>query len=274
MSELAPQINELKTAEAFSRQSLMFDKIYGKNEMVQYKRERVRSHILKRLKNGSSMLELNCGTGEDAIFFAERGHTVHATDLSVGMLQYSEKKIQERKLSGAISLEVCSFAKLDTMKNRGPFDFIYSNFGGLNCTSNLDTVLQSLSSLLKPKGVVTLVILPKFTLWEFLLLFKGKFKTAFRRFFSHKGRKAHIEGAFFKCWYYNPSYIIHRMESEFDLIGLEGLCTLVPPSYMEGFDQKYPRLFCMLKAWENNWCAKWPWKYIGDYFILSLQKKN
>ena len=171
MSKLAPQINELKTAEAFSRQSLVFDKIYGTNEIVQYKRERVRSHILKRLKSGSSMLELNCGTGEDAIFFAERGHTVHATDLSEGMLQHSEKKIQERKLSGAISLEVCSFTKLDTMKNRGPFDFIYSNFGGLNCTSDLDIVIQSLSSLLKPKGVVTFVILPKFTLWEFLLLF-------------------------------------------------------------------------------------------------------
>jgi ubiquinone/menaquinone biosynthesis C-methylase UbiE len=31
------------------------------------------------------VLELNSGTGEDAIWFAEQGYTVHVTDISSGM---------------------------------------------------------------------------------------------------------------------------------------------------------------------------------------------
>src|SRR3569833_2300535 len=107
-----------------------------------------------------------------------------------------------------ISYELCSYTNLNELKNKGPYDLIFSNFAGLNCTDELDKVLSSLSLLLNPGGLVTLVILPKFCLWETLLLFKGKFRTAFRRFLAGKGAKAHIEGVYFKCWYYDPSFVI------------------------------------------------------------------
>ncbi len=151
---------------------------------------------------------------------------------------------------------------------------IFSNFAGLNCTNELNKVLGSFTSLLKPNGIITLVILPKFCLWEFLLLFKGKFKTAFRRFFSRDGRKAHIEGHFFKCWYYNPSYIMRHLKKDFELLSIEGLCTLVPPSYIENFAEKRPKLYQLLKTKEEKWKNRWPWKYIGDYYIISLRKKT
>jgi len=150
---------------------------------------------------------------------------------------------------------------------------VFSNFAGLNCTDDLDKVLKSLPALLNPNGMVTLVILPKFCLWETLLLFKGKFKTAFRRFFSSNGRTAHVEGHYFKCWYYNPSYITKRLADQFDVLGIEGLCTIVPPSYMEGFAEKHPSIFTLLKKWEDRLKSSWPWKYIGDYYIISLRKK-
>ena len=87
MSTLADHINELKAAEAFSKQSDVFDEIYNTDIIIQYKRDRVRQHILKHIKESASMLELNCGTGEDALFFAGKGFSVHATDISEGMLQ-------------------------------------------------------------------------------------------------------------------------------------------------------------------------------------------
>jgi hypothetical protein len=120
---------------------------------------------------------------------------------------------------------------------------------------------------------VTLVILPKFCLWESLLFFKGKFKIAFRRFFSRKGVKAHIEGEYFTCWYYNPSYVIKNMKEKYEALSVEGLCTLVPPSYLENFPTKWSFLFNFLKEKENKWKSKWPWKSIGDYYIISLRKK-
>lgn len=272
MNVLQKHINELKASEAFTRQSKVFDAIYGEDIIIQYKRKRVRKHILGLAKPNGYMLELNCGTGEDAAFFAQKGFYVHATDISEGMLSILRNKLEEKYLTN-LTIEQCSFTPIEQLRNKGPFDYIYSNFGGLNCTSDLQKVLNSLNDLIKPGGIITLVIISKFCLWETLLVFKGKFRTAFRRFFSRRGRTAHVEGKFFKCWYYSPSFIEKSLQKEFDILCVEGLCTLVPPSYIEHFAEKHPRLFSFLKRKENELKAAWPWKFMGDYFIISLRKK-
>jgi ubiquinone/menaquinone biosynthesis C-methylase UbiE len=273
MSQHVEILHEQQAAKAFDKQSGVFDEIYSRDKIIQYKRNRVRKHVNNLLNPQSKILELNAGTGEDAIYFASHGHSVHATDISEGMQNSLIRKITSNHTGINITTELCSFTQLENLSNKGPFDFIFSNFAGLNCTSQLDKVTASFSSLLKPSGIVTLVILPKFCLWETLLFFKGKFKTAFRRFFSDQGRKAHIEGEYFLCWYYNPSMIKKHLKSEFKVLQIEGLCTLVPPSYMENFGDKYPKAFNFLKKMENKWKAKWPWRSIGDYYIISLQKK-
>ncbi|HVX00360.1 MAG TPA: class I SAM-dependent methyltransferase [Candidatus Babeliaceae bacterium] len=267
-------INEQQAELAFSTQSVIFDKLYAANTIINYKRGRVRSHVLKLLKPGSSILELNSGTGEDALFFAAKGHHVHATDISTGMQEQLKQKVVEYAMTDLVSTEINSYTKLGQLKNRGPYDCIFSNFAGLNCTDELEKVLASFNELLKPGGTVTLVILPKFCLWEILMLLKGKFRTAFRRLFAGKGSKAHIEGVYFKCWYYNPSFIERYLKDSFDVLGLEGLCTIVPPSYIEGFAEKYPRLYNFLKKQEDKLKTSWPWKFIGDYYIISLKKRN
>ena len=151
---------------------------------------------------------------------------------------------------------------------------IFSNFAGLNCTGELDKVLRSFDSLLKPGGLVTLVILPGFSLWETLMLFKGKFRTAFRRMFSSKGVSSHVEGHYFRCWYYSPSYVISSLRDSFELLSVEGLCTIVPPSYIEHFAERHPSTYRFLRDMEDRWKGTWPWKFIGDYYIISLRKKE
>jgi ubiquinone/menaquinone biosynthesis C-methylase UbiE len=265
--------NEKLAATAFSSQSIIFDQLYADNKIVQYKRERVRTHLKKFIQAGDRILELNSGTGQDAIWLAQQNCLVHATDIASGMVEVLREKILEEGLENFVTSEMRSFTDLKNLQQKGPYDMIFSNFAGLNCTDKLDDVLASFSPLLKSKGIVTLVLLPKFCFWEFSLFFKGKFKTATRRFFSGKGRNARVEGTHFKCWYYNPSFITHRLNAEFKLLSIEGLCTIVPPSYIEKFGDKHPKLFNFLKEKEDSWKSKWPWKYIGDYYIISLQKK-
>jgi ubiquinone/menaquinone biosynthesis C-methylase UbiE len=267
-------INEQLAAHAFSKQSLVFDEIYSNNAIVNYKRERVRNNILSNLSKQSNILELNSGTGEDAIFFASLGHHVNATDISAGMQDVLNQKVENNNLQNNITTELCSFTELFKLQNKGPYDLIFSNFAGLNCTDKLSDVLTSFNSLLKPRGVVTLVMLPKFCLWETALLAIGKFKTATRRFFSKGGRKARVENIFFTCWYYNPSYIVNQLRETFDVISVEGLCTIVPPSYIEHFAERHPHAWAFLKTKEDKYKDKWPWKFIGDYYILSLRKKG
>ena len=273
MNKIVHSVNEQAAERAFSNQSVIFDELYSSNLVIQYKRQRVRDHVQQFIRSGSNILELNAGTGEDAIWFAEHGHRVHATDISKGMQERLIEKVRNYKLEGKISHELCSFTELESLHNKGPYDLVFSNFAGLNCTGELGKVLHSFSPLLNSGGIATLVILPKFCLWEFMMFLRGEFKTAFRRFFGSKGVRAHIEGEYFTCWYYDPSYIIENLKDSFDVLTIEGLCTLVPPSYLENFPAKRPSLFNWLKEKENKWKSKWPWKSIGDYYIISLKKK-
>ena len=267
-------INEQNVAIAFSKQAKIFDQLFSGNTIIKYKRQRVRNHINKYISANSNVLELNSGTGEDAIWFAVQHHHVHATDISEGMQHVLINKVKSNHVESLVSTELCSFTKLGNLEKKGPYNYIFSNFAGLNCTNDLKNVLHSFEPLLQSKGIVTLVILPKFCLWEFLLVFKGKLKTASRRIFSKHGVASKVEGKLFTCWYYNPSFIINELKNSFDLLSVEGLCTIVPPSYIENFSEKYPKIFEYLKIKENKLKDKWPWKNIGDYYIISLQKKE
>ena len=272
--EITDLTNEKETAKAFSKQALIFDAYDAGNTIIHYKRQRVRTHVCNLLPPGSSILELNAGTGEDAIFFARQGHRVHATDIAEGMQTRLREKVSAEGLADKVTAELCSFTSLDSLRQRGPYDLIFSNFAGLNCTRQLETVLHSFASLQKPGGLVTLVILPKFSLWETLLLFRGHFKTAFRRLLSgRKGAPAHIEGVHFRCWYYQPSFVKRALNGSYDFLKLEGLCTLVPPSYVENFAEKHSVAYDFLRARENKWKDKWPWRTIGDYYIISFRRK-
>jgi ubiquinone/menaquinone biosynthesis C-methylase UbiE len=265
--------NERSAASAFSKQSQVFDDIYTGNAIIQYKRARVRDHVNRFLAPGSHILELNAGTGEDSVYFAHAGHRVHATDLADGMLEALRAKVKAHQLEQRVSTEKCSYTALHTLQHKGPYDLIFSNFAGLNCTGQLRQVLVSLWPLLKPKGQVTLVLLPPFCLWETLLALRGQFKLALRRFNSKKGRTAYVEGIPFTCWYYKPSFVTGLLQQDYEVLGLEGLCTIVPPSYLEQFPAKYPKAYRFFIGLENKWKHRWPWSHIGDYYIISLRKR-
>src|SRR4051812_25222597 len=274
MRSNAYNIDEQQAAEAFNKQSAVFDAIYSPNLIIQYKRERVRANVDKFLKPQSNILELNAGTGEDAIYFASKGHNVHATDIAEEMQNALKQKVREKNLQMKVTAEICSFNNLEQLLNKGPYDLIFSNFAGLNCTGNLDKVLQSFSPLLKQNGLIALVVMPRFCLWEFLLFLRGSFKTAFRRLKRTNGVTAHIEGTYFKCWYYSPAFIKKCLENEFELLSIEGLCSIVPPSYFENFPAKHPRLYAWLQKVENKMKGKWPWRNVGDYFIITMRRKD
>jgi predicted O-methyltransferase YrrM len=266
--------NEALVAEAFTRQSAVFDDCFSGNAIIRYKRERVRSLVQRFLPAPASVLELNSGTGEDAIWLAEQGYRVHATDISTGMQEVLREKVAARGHQEKVTQERCSFTALDTLQRQGPYDLLFSNFAGLNCTEALADVLKHFEYLLKPGGLVILVIMPGFCLWETALLLKGKYKTAFRRFCGKKGATARVEGQPFSCWYYNPGFVKATLSGTFRLLTLEGLCCLVPPSYLEHFPDRYPAAYRFLLKQENRLKARWPWNRIGDYYIIALQKSR
>ncbi|MFN8166312.1 MAG: methyltransferase domain-containing protein [Bacteroidia bacterium] len=258
-------------ARAFSNQSSSFDSIEEKNAILKYMRKRIHACADSFVSAGNYMLELNCGTGIDALHFAKRNVKVLATDVADGMIAETKRKVKHENLEDKIEVKQCSFTEISSLPETG-FDFVFSDFGGLNCIPDLSPVVKSVSEKLKPGGRVMFVIMPPVCPWEIVRFVKGDFKTAFRRFKRH-GAKSHVEGEHFLSWYFTPNDLKKYFGPDFTMIHLEGLGSLVPPPYSEKFPRKFPRLFELLCKWESGMKMITPFNRWCDHFIIVLKKK-
>lgn len=257
-------------SKAFSKQAPGFDKADAGNEILQWMRSRVYESTLPFWQPGEHVLEINAGTGIDALFFAQKGFFVHATDNAPGMLDALEKKVRENKMEDKITVQRCSFLELENIDEK-KFDHIFSNFGGLNCTDKVDKVIQSFFNLLKPCGTVTLVIMPPVCPWEIAYALKGNFKLAFRRF-NKSGTASHLEGEHFTTWYYTPKDIARMLGTDYEIVSVTGLGIVVPPPFLENFPKKHPKLFRKLIVLENSIATKAPYHSWADHFIVTAMK--
>jgi ubiquinone/menaquinone biosynthesis C-methylase UbiE len=258
--------------EAFSRQSEVFDDLEDKNEILKWMRSITRKHVLRHLKPGDRILELNAGTGLDAVYFAGKGYKIQCTDISEGMLNKLASKVEELNLSELVTYQLLSFTELDKLGAK-KFDYIFSNFGGLNCTGNLSDVFTHFDKILSPQGRVTLVIIPPVCPWEIALMFKGNFKTAFRRL-KKGGIQANVEGIKFKTWYYSVSETIKALGPAFRLIETQGLASISPPPYMINFPVRFPSLYKRLTRIDESISGLFPFNRWADHFILTAEYKE
>jgi len=255
--------------EAFSRQSEYFDEYEEQNQILKWMRKVTRTHVSKYLKNKDRILELNAGTGLDAVYFAEKGNRIHCIDISEGMLKKLEERINAGNLASLISFQVLSFTELNKLGNTS-FNYIFSNFGGLNCIENLKEVFIHFSDILQPGGKVTLVIIPPICPWELALLFKGNFRTAFRRLHKN-GITANVEGIKFTSYYHSVSKTIDALGPDFRIIDLQGLASVSPPPYMINFPKRYPNFYKTLTHLDEKLSRRFPFNRWADHFILTVE---
>src|SRR5689334_21484283 len=115
------QENHDSVNKAFSRQSAHYDHDDLSNVVLQDLRKQIYKHVDAFLQPESRILELNAGTGIDAMRFVRAGHYVHATDLSNGMIEQLHKK---KLLPGMerLTVQQLSYHHLDQLTQKD-FDF-------------------------------------------------------------------------------------------------------------------------------------------------------
>ena len=258
-----------RASRAFSVQAEHFDSDEESNPILKWMREQVYRHESEFLQQHSNILELNAGTGIDALHFARLGHSVFAVDNAPGMLQQLQKKISTYRFESRIRYALRSFTQLETLPHE-KFDHVFSNFGGLNCIPELREVISQLPRLLKPGATITFVIMPRVCPWEIAQAFKGKFRLALRRF-SRKGTPAHIDGHRFLSYYYSPAEVLNSFDARFTLVRLRGLASLSPPPYAAAFPQQHPSLYRTLTRWDERWAAYFPLNRWADHFIITMR---
>lgn len=256
-------------AKAFDKQSEHFDADDLANPILQAWREQIYRHVGQHLQPGDHILELNAGTGIDALHFAGQGFRIHATDIAAGMVREISWKIEKHGKPG-FTCQQLSFDRLSEV-NAGPFDYVFSNFGGLNCTADLSRVAQGLTTLLNPGARITWVVMPPVCPWEWLWLMKGNAREAFRRFRTG-GTTAHLEGEYFKTYYHSVSAISRALGNTYKLVSSEGLGVFSAPPASLNFYARYPKLYQWLRTADLACNTYYPFNRCGDHVIATFEK--
>lgn len=256
-------------AEAFSRTAEKYDSFAEDHPHLTRMRDKVYDHVTRYVRRSAHILELNAGTGTDAVQLAQRGYIVHATDIAPGMLERLRGKVDTLGLQDRVTMEARSFLTLDDIQG-APFDAIFSNLGGLNCVPDLSPVIRQAPKILRPGGTVTWVLMPHVCLWEMAEIFRGNLSLAFRRF-ARGSVSANLEGLHFDVYYFSPRQVIQWFGSDFELLALEGLSVITPTAESKNFAKNYPRLYRQLSWLDDRLSSHWPWNGWGDFYILTMR---
>ena len=252
----------------FDQAAKNYDSGFTFSEIGKKQRSLVYKQLQKPLANCKTILEINCGTGEDALWLHKQGFLVTATDVSEKMIAVAQAKSQDKNPIFKV-LDIKKIAE-DTHF----FDMIFSNFGGLNCLSHSELVdfFANSHTILSQNGFLTLVIMPKNTLWEqFYFAFKFAFKKAFRR--KNEFAIANVDGENVKTYYYNPQDIVNLAAANYKVVSVQPIGFFIPPSYLEPFFKNKKILLKGLWFLENS-ISSWSFlsKY-ADHYSITLQKK-
>ncbi|OGT78780.1 MAG: hypothetical protein A3I78_08165 [Gammaproteobacteria bacterium RIFCSPLOWO2_02_FULL_56_15] len=257
------------TVQPFDELARDYDAEFSRTVLGGLLRSRTQDEMLRLFKPGDHLLEINCGTGEDAAFLAQRGIGITATDSSAEMIESARRKIGRLALQDRVEIKHCRFDDLDSvLGDHRRFDGLISNFGGLNCSTHLETLAASLSLRVKAGGYLFLCIMGRFVPWEwFDLGCRGKFARVWQRL---RG-KTFWRGM--EISYFTPGTVIDCFSPYCDPTRVNGLGFLLPPTCAKFLVSRHPGLLHILNHWEKRLESLPFIPCLSDHFMLVLKKK-
>lgn len=218
--------------------------------------------------HGSRVLEIGCGTGEDAVHLARRGVKVVATDASEAMLKLAAEKADSAGCAARIEFRCVPMERLGVELAAERFDGTCSNFGAVNCTPRLDDVIAQIAPLLKPNAWLVWIVMGRHVPWEWAwFLARGEPRKAFRRLgkagASWRGMQIH---------YPTPTELARMLSPHFAPIHRRALGLVLPPSYASAWLERRPRLAGALTRLERG-AQRWqPLAAVADHYIMEARR--
>lgn len=250
-----------------------YDEVFTDSPIGRAQREAVWRELDRRFRPGQRILELNCGTGLDAARLAERGVEVLACDSAARMIEVAKRRLKALGPRAPADLRVLSIERIAELENEGPFDGAFSNFGGLNCVKDLGAVARNLGRLLRPGATALLCTLGRTAAWEIAwYLGHGQPRKALRRFRPGGASARLAEGVTVQVYYPSVRSMTRIFAPEFELVRFKGIGVTVPPSYVNGLAQRFPRVLQSL-AQVDGQVSGWPgFRRIGDHILFQFQR--
>ena len=223
-----------------------------------------------RFGPGDRVLELNCGTGEDAVFLARLGVHVTATDLSPAMVEATRAKADAAGVGDRVRAAVVAIEDIGGFDacGDGPFDGVLSNFGGLNCVADRRAAGRALAPLVRPGGAALACVMGPVVPWEWAWFVGHRQpREAVRRLggpASWRGIEIRYPSARRLHGEWAPWFVAQRCAA---------LGALLPPPYAEAWASRHPRLIERLDRWERRVETRAPMTVVADHYLSELVRR-
>ena len=248
-----------------------YDAAFTDRRLGRWLREIVRERMEQAFEPGQHVLELGCGTGEDAVWLARRGVSITATDASPGMLDVTRRKAEAAGVGDRITTRLLDLTMPVTGGDTG-YDGAYANFGPLNCVEDRRALAGDLARLVRPGGKLVFVVMGPVCPWE-VVWFTARLKprTAIRRFRS--GNEARVGEGTLRVWYPSHRRLQRELAPHFRTVEVAGVGMLLPPSEMGRLVDRAPRFFERVAAIDRRLAGTLPWRWFNDHYLMVLERR-
>ena len=256
---------------AFNQLARRYDDLFTRSLIGRAQRNAVWRVIAQTFRSGDQVLELNCGTGEDALFLAGKGVSVVACDASEQMIEYAQRRLRAEAPNTSVKFAQLPIEQIAEIRTEGAFDGIFSNFSGLNCVADLSQTAEDLATLIPPGAPLIICLSTRFCISEIVwFLIHGRPQEAFRRCSGHAAAKV---GEFVVDVYYPTLRQLQKSFSPtFVMRSCVGIGITVPPSYVEPWIRKFPNLLHVMETIDRALSARPGFRVIGDHMLVSFER--
>jgi len=275
------------SATAFDALAPVYDRSFSESLLGGLYRRAVWRRVDPRVVPPTRVLDLGCGTGEDALHLAGLGASVLAVDASPAMVAEVERKLAASQggataaaasgesrgpgAEAAARVEVRRLAaeEVGALAGEPPFDLVLSDFGVLNCVADPAPVAVGLARCTRAGARVFLGVMGPLVPWEWAwYLLRGEPGRAFRRL-----RPGGTRWRGMTVRYPGVASLKRAFGEAFRGVGVTAVGALLPPSYAEGWALRHPALVARLDRLERRLEAVWPLPRLADHYLLELERR-
>jgi len=262
-----------RRAQGFDAVAEEYDHLFTNSAIGRAQRESVWAEMDRVFSPGQRVLEINCGTGVDALHLAERGVRVVACDASAKMIDVARQRLHASPHRSHVDFRVLATEDVRRLEGAVLFDGVLSNFAGLNCVADLFSVARDLGRLVRPGGKLVLCLFGRFCLWEFVwYTLHGQFKKAMRRLGNQEVSASLAPGNCIRIHYPSVGSLRAAFAPYFRLVRWKGVGIFVPPSYLEPWAVRFARLLKVAAKFDALIAGCLGFRSLADHVVLVLER--
>ena len=257
--------------QPFDGLAVDYDSSFSQSEIGSRMRDRIWGRARSAFAAGDRILDLGCGTGEDAIRLARDGVRVVATDASGDMVEVARRKVAAAGLTDLVEIRHLAIEDLtvDSATDLVNLDGALSDFGPLNCVQDLGGVAGELARRLRPGARALLCVMGPLVPWEWLwFLGHGRPGKAVRRL-----RRGGNQWRGITIRYPTIGTLRRSFDEFFHTTRVSAIGALVPPSYAEAWATRHPELLRRLDRWERAVETRWPFPWLADHYLIEMERR-